>query len=414
MAVGVSTYPDTRRALAVRLALAFMTGLALVVSGCAKRTLPSQPPSAQADSALPGSLQPAADVPGGAFGIPQGNKVGFLVPLSGQHQALGQALLNAAQLALFDIADDRFELVVRDTKATPAGAQAAAQEALAEGASLILGPLFATSVTAAAPVAQAAGVNMVAFSNDVSVAGPGVYLMGILPQTQVARVTGYASRAGLRRFGLLAPNTAFGHVVAVAFRDTVARNGAEVANVQFYEPATADLAEDVKRFAASARYDAVMAPAGGGELQQIAALLPYYDIDPARVRYMGTVLWDEPGVMTEPSMQGSWIAAPAPGPRESFARRYQETFGSAPPKIASLGYDAVALAAALMRGVDVAAAGPAAAQAITQPSGFAGIDGIFRFRPDGSNERGLAVLELRGNQYQVIDPAPQSFEALVF
>ena len=331
MTVGVSTFPDTGWVSAVRLALFVLVGLALGVSGCAKRTLISPPPPTQAEERAARCLATGRGPAGRATGHPPGQQGGLpgspIRPAPGGRPSPAQC---RPQLALFDIADDRFELVVRDTRGTPDGARAAAQEALAEGASLVLGPLFATSVTAAAPATRGAGINMVAFSNDVSVAGSGVYLLGILPQTQVARVAGYASRSGLRRFGLLAPSTPFGQVVARSFQDTVARNGAEVANIQFYAPSTTDLSDDVRQFSRAARYDAMMAPAGGGELQQIAALLPFYDIDPARVRYLGTVLWDNPGVMTEPSLQGSWIAAPAPAPRESFAIRYRDTFGSTP------------------------------------------------------------------------------------
>ena len=214
--------------------------------------------------------------------------------------------------------------------------------------------------------------------------------------------------------GCSAPSTPFGQVVASAFQGTIAQTGGEITNIQYYSPGTADLSQDVKQFARASRYDAVMAPAGGGELQQIAALLPYYDVDPTRVKYLGTILWDDPGLLTEPSVQGSWIAAPEPGPWATFSARYGETFGSAPPRLASLSYDAVALAAALLRGVDAASTMPFAPQFITQPSGYSGVDGIFRFMSDGSNQRGLAVLELQGNAYQVIDPAPSSFEAVIF
>ncbi|MGF1608049.1 MAG: penicillin-binding protein activator [Kiloniellales bacterium] len=392
-------------------------------------------------------------MPGGDLTLPNAEaRVALLLPLTGRHAKVGQALLNAAQLALFDMPAQRFALLVRDTGGTPQGAVAAANGALADGASLILGPLFATEVQAMAWEAQSRGVSVVSFSNDRGVAGGGVFVMGLNPQLQVERVVAYASQQGLQRFAVLAPATAYGDTVLRAMQQAVARNGAQLSRTVSYDPSTGDASAEVRSLAEYDRrrqdliverqrlagrddsdskrelrrlerldtfgppsFDAVMLPAGGQSLLALAPLLPYYDIDPKEVHYLGTALWDDPTLGAEPALIGGWFAAPPPQLWQSFRERYEQTYGDPPPRIASLAYDATALASVL--------AGRAFAQgkrtafdleAVTQPSGFSGVDGIFRFLPDGESQRGLAVLEMQRGGFTVRDPAPQTFEPLAF
>jgi len=336
--------------------------------------------------------------------------VGLLLPLSGASSALGQAMLNAAQMALFDMGDSQFTLITRDTQGAPQGAAQAAQAVIAQGAQLILGPLLAAEVDAVKPVAQAAHVPVIAFSTATQLAGDGIYLLSFLPREEVARITAYAHAQGRDRFAVMAPRTSYGEVVVDAFRQAVASSGATLTHADYYDASITDLGPEVRRFAAGGiDFDALLLPAGGIMLKTLAPQLPYYKIDPDEVKYLGTGLWDEPGLGTEPSLDGGWYAAPAPGPREDFEKRYHELYKAPPPRLATLGYDATALAAVLARqpqGPDFSAA------AIANPSGFAGVDGIFRFRPDGLVQRGLAVLEVHRGAGTVLDPAPKSFQDL--
>jgi len=372
-------------------------------------------------------------------------RVALLLPLSETNASLGEAMLNAAQLALFDLADDRFELLPYDTQGAPAAAADAAALAIADGASVILGPLLSTSVSAVAPAGRAANVPVVAFSSDQSVAGNGVYIMGFVPEAEVDRVVRYARARGVVRFAALVPDNVYGRTVVDALRASVVSSAGVVAQVRYYDPWTEDFASVVRLFAnyedrrqnliaqraaleargdevarrALARlealetlgglpFEALLLADGGERLQAIAAHLPFYDIDPARVRMLGTGQWDEPGLGAEPALIGGWFAAPPPAERAAFVREYARAYGEAPPRLATLAYDATALAAVLARGADGA---DFSDDAIANPSGFAGRDGIFRFRPDGVAERGLAVLRVTRGSADVISEAPRTFEA---
>jgi ABC-type branched-subunit amino acid transport system substrate-binding protein len=377
-------------------------------------------------------------------------RIGLLLPLTGNRASIGadrlraaQDMLNAVQLALFDFANEHFEVVIHDTEGTAAGAADAVNLAIADGASLILGPLLAASVRAVTPAARAAGANVVAFSSDRSVAGDGVYTMGFFPEDEVERVVAHALGRGLRRFAALAPDTAYGRAVATALRSAVEAGGGLIGRVQFYDPEARDFAATVKQLArydarrgalvAQRRdlegrtdeiakralqrlerlqtigelpFDALFLGDGGKRLQAIAAFLPFYDVDPAKIRMLGTRQWDVAGIGAEPALSGGWYAAPTPARRADFEARYTATYGARPHRLATIAYDAAALAATLARGEGGA---DFSAAALTQPSGFAGHDGIFRFLPDGTAERGLAVLEVGPRAATVVSPAPETF-----
>ena len=336
--------------------------------------------------------------------------VALLLPLTGASGALGQAMLNAAQMALFDLADDRLELLTRDTQGSAAGAASAAQSAISDGAQLILGPLLAAEVEAVKPVAQAAHIPVLAFSTATQLAGQGIYLMGFTPDQEIARVTAYAHQHGHNLFALLAPRSPYGEVVSEAVKEAVTANGATLVRSEFYDASTNDMATAVRRFASEGHdYDALFLPEGDGRLKALAPQLPYFDIDPGQVKFLGTGLWDEPGLGTEPELDNAWYAAPPPNLRANFEKRYQELYKTMPPRLATLGYDATALAAVLSHAPEGANFSDAA---LTSPNGFSGVDGIFRLFPNGLVQRGLGVLEVQRGGGVVIDPAPQSFQDL--
>lgn len=389
---------------------------------------------------------PALRPPSGIGGQP--TRVGLLLPLSGPDSAaaLGHAMLNAAMLALFDIGGKRLLLMPRDTAGTPEGAGRAAMELVGEGAEIILGPLFNTSVQATATIARASGLPVIAFSSDRRVAGNGVYLLSFTPYQEVDTVIGFAASRGLKRFAVLAPDDPYGLAVLEAAREAVLRHGAELAQAEFYSPSGEDLDKSVKRLAhyhsrrqallarrkeleksqaQSAKpmlealrktdtlgdldYDAVLLPEGGELLKSLAPLLPYYDIDTVEIRMLGTGRWDDAKVRLEPALLGGWFAGADRTAAANFRNHYRAVFGHRPPRLASLAYDAMALAAILAQ----EAGGPDfSARAITDPDGFAGSDGIFRFGPDGVAERGMAVLEIRRDSFRVRQKAPTTFEAL--
>ena len=396
----------------------------LVLSACAGGNHP--PPTGKTVAAEPPAAQaPVKAAPNGTQGAV---KVGLLLPLSGPGANVGSEMLNAAQIALFDLGEERFTLLPRDTKGSPAEAAEAARRLVGEGAKLILGPLFATEVDATAPVARAANVNLLAFSNDWQRAGNGTYILGFVPADQVARIVGYARLRGLTRIAALAPRNPYGDAVIAALHDSAQRQGIAVVREERYTADNADLAGAVARLggapAAAApgtpaapapaavpggAFDALLIADGGDRLKAIAPLLAANRIDPAKVRLLGTGLWDDPGVVRLPGIAGAWFAAPAPQARADFEGRFEGLYHHRPARLATLAYDATALAAVLAR---LPSATSFDTVSLTNPSGFAGVDGIFRLRGDGLVERGLAVIEIAPGGPRVIDQAPSSFEAV--
>jgi ABC-type branched-subunit amino acid transport system substrate-binding protein len=342
--------------------------------------------------------------------------VGLLLPLSGPNASLGQGMLDAAQMALFDIKGGRVALLPRDTRGTAEGAAAAAREALDQGARLLIGPLTAPEVEAMKPLAAERGVAVLGFSTAVNVAGDGTYVLGLLPSEEVRRVVGFAHQKGAQRFALLAPQTAYGRLVAEALKAEAAAEQVSIAETAFFDPNSIDIAPSIRQLGHDGKvapdqgdvgFDAVLLPEGGPQLKTLAPMLPQYGIDPAHVHYLGTGLWDgDPTLAAEPELEGAWYAAPDPTGRVDFEKRFAGLYGHAPPRLATLAYDATALAAALSRGPEGA---DFSADALTNPNGFVGLDGIFRLRPDGRVERGLAVIEIHRAGNAVVSPEPQSF-----
>lgn len=372
--------------------------------------------------------------------------VALLVPLSGPNAALGRALLDAAQLALFDFGDDRLTLMPRDTRGTPEGAAEAAQTVLAEGAMLVIGPVFSADVPGVAAAARPLGVPVLAFSTDRNVAGNGVWLLGLSPEEQVERVVGFARARGLTRFGALVPDSPYGAATTAALRRAVEAGGGEMARVDSYPADVTDVTASARAFAryderrqllaeqrkaleaqnddlskaalqrlqglevlSDGSIDAVFLPDGGQRLRSLATMLAFYELDPKKVRYLGTGLWDDPTLGAEPALQGGWFASADPRGVAEFQKRFEQAYGRRPLRIASLAFDAVALAAMLAR---EGGAQPFVPDRLTNPDGFAGYEGLFRLRPDGLNQRGLAVIEVAPRGFRVVDPAPGTFQAV--
>lgn len=386
-----------------------LAGLALAACAPAPRPAPSAPPPPPTQPVAQTPQQPQnAPLPGdfGSTGMsPDGMvRVAFLAPLSGQAAPTGQALLNAAQMAAFDLGGDRFVLQPYDTGGTPQGAMGAARQALSQGARLILGPLYASSTRSVGSMAAGAGVNVVSFSTDPSVAGGNVFVMGYLLREQVARVVTFAMSEGRQRFGVLAPGGAYGQIAAQALRQEVRARGGDVVAVQTYSAGSPDLRGPARAMSGA---EAVLIPDSGDGLRAAANGLAYVNEDSRSTRVLGTMLWDDPGLWRESALNGGIFPAPPRASVRKFESRYQSAFGSAPPDLAVLGYDAVALAAVLSQ----SGGGPRFDRAtLTSAAGFSGAAGIFRFRPDGTVQRGLSVMEIRpGGEVVELSPAPLSF-----
>jgi len=340
-------------------------------------------------------------------------KVALLLPMSaaGNAGATATALKQAAELALFEFNNPEIVLIPKDTRGTAAGATAAAQQAIAEGAELIIGPLFAQSVAAVGTLARNANVSVVAFSTDSNVAGRGVYLLSFLPNDDIAQIVEYAVGQGKTSFAALLPQDAYGTLAEGVLRQAVAQYRGQVAAVERYAPDAQAMAESARRLnqvASGPRptVSAILMPDGPSALRSLAPALTAGGVDPNRVKFLGSGQWDDPQIGAEPALVGGWYAAPDPAGWQDFVGRYQANYGTTPPRIATLAYDAVSLAAALARQPPDQRY---SAEMLTNSSGFSGVDGIFRFQPNGLNQRGLAILEVQSGGGRVIRPAPKSF-----
>jgi branched-chain amino acid transport system substrate-binding protein len=347
-------------------------------------------------------------------------KVALLLPLTGSANArpVAKAMKQAGELALFDFDKPNVQLIPKDTHGNAQGARQAAEEAVKEGAELIIGPLFANEVSAVAPIAQNAHIPVLAFSSDKNVAGNGVYLLSFVAGADVPRMIAYAASKGKTRFAALFPQNEYGRIVEEVFQRAVQENHGQVVMTKTFPPDANGMLPPVKEMSVLAKkdskdgpaqppqIDAIFIPAGGDTLPSLAPLFPYYEMNTKDVKLMGLSGWDYSGVGKEPALLGGWFAAPDPKGWQGFTRRYVETYGDAPPRLASLAYDAVSLA------ISLSANQPGqrfVASELTRASGFQGVDGLFRLRPEGTSERGFAIMEVQKYGNQVIEPAPSSF-----
>lgn len=417
-----------RRAFSKRaLSWAAVCAAALTVSACggarnvgggAPQSQVLETPAVQSGAVAAGAFGERVAVEPGARGV-----VAMLAPVGDGRSpinAVGRAIANGAQLALNDIGDVGLDLRLYDTGGTAAGAAAAAEAAAADGAAMILGPLLSRSVSSAAPVALSAGLPMIAFSTDAAVAGQNVYLIGFLPSSEISRVVSFAASRGVGNFAALAPQNLEGEVVLQAFRSSVGDVGGRIAAVERYQQTFLEIEGAVRRY--SERHKAlsetqpvtgILLAEGGQALNALGSYLPFFDVDPRETKFLGVGKWNDPIVLTEPSLRGGWFAGPDPALRAQFDTRYAAAFGAAPHPLASLGYDAMAAVGAMAEEARRANDRfPFNADRITAAAGFVGVNGVFRFRRDGINERGLAILEVGSDGFRVIDPAPTGFSGL--
>ena len=409
MSHSVGTAP--RRRVATLLTCAALAMIAL--AGCETKPKPTvqAPQRPIAVAPPPAPIPPAPVVP---LVTPSGKpKIALLLPLTGRAREIGQALQDAAELALFDGAGRDIALVPIDTGDTPDGAVAATERAIREGANLILGPLFSASAAVAGPVAKQANLEMISFSNDEGTAQPGLYIMGLAVDPQVRRVVDYAQRKGVKRVVALAPATAYGGQAMQSLRDAAQRANINVGASETV-PAAGDPDAPVKRVLAAVGTDgsttALFVPIGAPRVSAVASSLTEADVASRKVQLIGTGVWDAAGIGGDKALVGAWFAGPDPARRAAFERKYQSVHGKAPPRIATLAYDAVMVAAQLAR---LRAGGDFSAGAITDGGGYNGLDGRFRFRTDGRVERSLPILEIESDRLKVIDPAPSVFTSAV-
>jgi ABC-type branched-subunit amino acid transport system substrate-binding protein len=336
-------------------------------------------------------------------------RIALLLPLSGRSAPVGHAMQQAAEMALFDTGAKDIALAAYDSGESGEQAIQAYNKARTDGVALILGPLFGASASALGPVRRTDGVNIIAFSNDESVAQPGLWVMGIAAPPQVRRVVDYSVSQGIKRFAVMAPRTTYGDQMTRTLQSQVTIRGGSVIATEVIDDGT-DVRGAAQRIADAAKAGegkvAVLIPVAPPRLTSAAAALAGTGLDTKQIQLIGTGVWDVGGLGQDAQLRGAWYAAPDPARRADFERKYVSTYGRPPHRLATLAYDAVSLAAQLARAKP---GGDFSAEAITNPNGWSGVDGVFRFLPDGRTERTLAVIEVQGDRGVVVSPAPNTF-----
>src|SRR4029453_15881168 len=336
-------------------------------------------------------------------------KAGLILPLSasGNAAVAAQSMRNAAEMALAEFNNPDLQLLVKNNGGNAPGPQQAAQRALDEGAEIILGPLFALTVSPVGRAARGRGVPVIAFSTDTNVAARGAFLLSFLPETDVDRIIGYAANQGRRSFAALVPDNAYGSVAEAAFKQAVARGGGRVVALERYPLDKAQMQGPVRNVAqAASGADAIFIPDGADAVSMVVQALTANGIDTKRVQLLGTGLWEDAQIFSNPQLDGAWYAGPDSTGFRNFSGPSRTRYGKDPVRTASLAYDAVALVAALVK---TQGKQRFSDDVLTNSSGFTGIDGLFRFRPDGTNQRGLAVMRVSPTGGQIISPPPKGF-----
>lgn len=346
-------------------------------------------------------------------------KVALLVPRGSAQSGdavLAQSLENAARMAIADLEGVTIDLRVYDSAGNPEIAAAAAEQAIKDGAGIILGPLYAEAANAAGLAAAKRGVNVLAFSNNTAIAGGNVFTLGSTFENTARRLTRYAARQGKPDILIVSGDTPAGAAGRDAINRGAASSGARVAGSISYElsqQGVINAIPTIRNSAASNGADAVFFTATtAGALPLLTQLLPEAGLGTDTYQYIGLTRWDIPPQTLElPGVQGAWFALPDPTQSTKFKERYSATYGAAPHPIGGLAYDGIAAIGAL---VQAGKGNALTAAALTQGAGFQGTGGIFRLRPDGTSERGLAVATIQDQKVVIIDQAPKSFAGAGF
>jgi branched-chain amino acid transport system substrate-binding protein len=417
-------------------ALGIVLGLVGIValSACATKPAPKPVVSAPANVApdpKPVVVQPEAQPVEQKPPAPiMQMRVAVLVPLTGPNARVGQAIANAAAMALLDIDSQTLKLTTYNTEM---GAALAAEQAISQGAHVILGPLFGAEAKVVQPIAKSANVPVITFSNDATLAQPGTFVLGFQPTQEINRVVDFARRRGVVRFAALVPSGQYGSLASASFSANVRASGGQVSALEVYPRDRNKLFASARRItnyegrlaqartAAQAQnantqgvpqlaappFDALMIADGGTFARAFAPVLRQFGAVQPKIRLLGTGLWaTEPQIVQEPLLSGAWFAAVPEAQFEAFAQRYTKRYGAEPARLASLGYDSILLIAGISQSWK--AGQPFPANALLSPGGFSGVDGIFRFRGNIA-ERGLEVVEVTPAGFKTVSPAPRSF-----
>jgi ABC-type branched-subunit amino acid transport system substrate-binding protein len=380
-----------------------VVGAALFVSACASgpRIVPeaAKPPVVEVPRERPVNRPITNALPQDA----ERHRIALLVPLTGPNAGVGKSLQNATQLAILDTNTQAIRITTYDTGP---GAGAAAQRAIADGNKLILGPLLAEEAREVAPIARAARVPVLSFSNDSSVAGGGTYLLGYSPSQSIARVVDYAKASGITQYAGLIPGGVYGERVSTAFLSAVRDAGGNVVALETYDSRPGSMTTAITK-AGRSPFQAILIAGSGGSA---TVAVPMIRRSPGgkTAKILGPELWNsDSGIGANAALNGAWFASVPNSYYRQYATKYRDRFGAAPYRLSTLGYDAVLLTVRIAREWRPGDEFPE--RRLLERDGFAGLDGAFRFGRDGVAERALEVQEIGAGTTRTVSPAPPNF-----
>ncbi len=331
------------------------------------------------------------------------HRIALLLPVTGPDAQVGQSIANATTLALLDTRNTNIRMTTYDTTL---GVEAAARKAVSDGNRLILGPLRSDDVIGVARIASPARVPIISFSNDVGAAGQNVFLMGHLPNQSIDRSVRFAKAKNMNRFAGIVPKTVYGQRAMSNLTKSVRDAGGTLVTVQEIDASVASMDAAAKKIKAAGPIDAILiADSGRAAINVIPALRRNGVNAP---KFLGTDQWNIDGTLSSsPALMGAWFASVSDALYKQYAVKYRARFGTAPYRLSSLGYDSVLLVARVAQNWKLGTAFPA--KELTDPQGFIGIDGAFRFLPNGVSERMLEMQEIQKGKFVTVDPAPKTF-----
>lgn len=332
-------------------------------------------------------------------------KVALLLPLSGPHAEIGESMRQAAEMSLFDTSDSSLQLLPFDTKGTPAGAKEAGRVALNKNVDLILGPVFAPEARTLKTILGSSPLPVISYSTDLSLAEPGFFVFGFDVVEQIRAIMKYATSKDIQSVVALLPNNEYGQVVEKELNSLHSLHQIRIEKILKYDDSERNfstLAQQIKTI----NPQALFIPEGGVQLTTILSSLQYHDLDISQYQLLGTGQWDHPQVLYHKAAEGGWFASPSVEDRVAFEKRFKETYGSEPHRLASLAYDSISMTEMLIR---TNPENPFRIVSMTQSQGYSGADGLFRLLSNGDTERSLAIFEVKEWAIELLQSAARTF-----
>ncbi len=369
-------------------------------------------------------------------------KVGLLLPLSGTNSKIGKSLLKASQLSLAKTKNNNIKLFIKDTENKNKNIISSYYELINENVDIILGPLFSKNIELINPISADEKTIIITFSNNTEIKNKNTFISGITPENEIKEILNYAITNGNSRFGVILPNNLYGLRSKKLIENLLLENQGRLVKLVLYDPEKPNFYKiakiignyDQRKFElekklmelksmntadSDRKYKILKNKDTLGELNfdslyigaeniehvsMLASILPYYDVDPKKVMYIGNSLWSNNIALKEPALEKGIFPNINQIKYESFELEYQSTFQNKPHKISSLAYDLIGLISSLQKNnqnINI--------HNLTNINGFVGSNGLFRFTSDGNIERSLSIFQIKNQKIREIKKADLKF-----